>query len=66
MKLKWLVNFVSKPIMSTTVQSRVLDIESRGSKALDTFVNERIRGEKNMWYKMPKLDTKQVSDQGMI
>ena len=31
--------------MSTTVQSHVLDIESRGSKALDTFVNERVRGE---------------------
>ena len=50
-----LVNFVSKQIMSTTVQSHVLDIESRGSKALHTFVNERVRGEKNMWDKMSKL-----------
>ncbi|KAI9542170.1 hypothetical protein NQZ68_022223 [Dissostichus eleginoides] len=50
-----LVNFVSKRILPTAVQHDVLDMELRGSTARETYVNERVRGEKNMWDKMLKL-----------
>ena len=50
-----LINFVSNQILPTAVQNDVLDIELRGRRARETFVNERVRGEKNMWDKMPKL-----------
>lgn len=50
-----LVNFVTKQIMPTAVQHDILDTELRGAKALETYVNERVRGENNMWDKMSKL-----------
>lgn len=50
-----LANLVTKQIMPTAVQHDILDNELRGRKALETYVNERIKGEKNTWGKMPKL-----------
>jgi hypothetical protein len=50
-----LVNLVTKRIMPASVQHDVLDVETRGNKALVTHVEERVNGEKNMWDKMSKL-----------
>jgi len=50
-----LINFVSNRIMPTPVQHDILDMEFRGTTALEKYVNERVTGDKNIWEKMAKL-----------
>ena len=45
---------ISKEIMSNNVEESILSMEERGTTALQSFVDDRISGDTNLWGKMSK------------
>ena len=50
-----LYNLMTKQVVSEAIEKDILTVEERGQQALESFVNQRICGDTNIWGKMKKL-----------